>query len=199
LTTLHEARYATLMNVRSQWVQGLQWGACAWLGYITTSGVVRAYHASSYGWHGPRLVVAAAWLVAFALCWTRWSRPAVATAMVVQMATSLADAAGYEGDMHAAWALTFWLPMSLPLLPLLFFRKPNRPRLTLALLAMGRWREAMAELSGWRWPLVAAGVVLLNRSAWRALQGQDWAVAFAPTALLFALAALPRLRSPATA
>ncbi len=89
--------------------------------------------------------------------------------------------------------------MSLPVLPLLFMQ-PDRPRLTLALLAMGRWRDAVAQLAGFRWPLVAVGVALLNRAGWGALRGIRWEYGrVLLPALLFAVAAIPWPRWPAKA
>jgi hypothetical protein len=152
----------------------------------------------SAAWLAGYSLLAAVWLAALALTWTRWSRVGVAVAMVVQAVAGTVDAAGYEGPMHVAWALTFWLPMNLPLIPLLFM-EPDHPRLTLALLAAGRWRDAVARLMGFRWLIVAAGVVLLNRAGWSALDGLwEYGWVLIP-ALLFTLAAIPRLHKPATA
>lgn len=74
--------------------------------------------------------------------------------------------------MPLPWVLTFFLPMSLPLLPLLVL-DPERPRVTLALVAAGRWRDAAEQLAGWRWLSVAAALVLLNRAGWEVLQGYE--------------------------
>jgi hypothetical protein len=196
LTPERPARYTRPVNTRNQRIQGLQWGAWAWLGWVAWSTVLRAWHSSLT----PELsLLAAVWLAALALTWTRWSRVGVAVALVVQAVAGTVEAAGYGGEMHFAWALKFWLPMSLPLLPLLFM-EPDRPRLTLALLAVGRWRDAVAQLTGFRWLVVAAGVVLLNRAGWTALEGLERAYGWVLLpALLFALAAIPRLHKPATA
>jgi len=206
LTTIHAARYTRPVSTRNQWIQGLQWGACAWLGWVAWSALLHAWHCSiaptpyfliSVAWLAERSLLAAVWLAALALTWTRWSRVGVVIALVVQAVAGTVDAAGYEGELHVAWALTFWLPMSLPLLPLLFM-EPDRPRLTLALLAVGRWRDAVAQLAGFRWLFVAAGVVLLNRAGLDVLRGwvDSWLL---PPALLFTIAAIPRRRRPATA
>src|SRR4051794_194602 len=105
------------MNTRNQWTQGLQWGACAWLGWVAWSDLGIAWHSAFISqW----TLLAAVWVAALALTWTRWSRVGVAVALVVQVVVGTVRAAGYEGEMHLAWALSFWLPMSLPLLPLLF-------------------------------------------------------------------------------
>jgi hypothetical protein len=47
--------------------------------------------------------------------------------------------------------------------------QPEHPRYTAALVLVGRFRDAARTLTGWRWPLVAAGVVALNRAGWNAL------------------------------
>jgi hypothetical protein len=158
--------------------------------------MLRAWH-SAFGHEVTFLAVM--WLAAFVLIWTPWSRVGLAAALAVQAVAGTVDAAAYDGPMHLAWALTFWLPMSLPLLPLLFMQ-PQRPRLTLALLALGRGRDALALLTGFRWPLVAVAVVLLNRAGWAVLRGFRWEYGWVLIpALLFALAATPLLRRPVTA
>jgi hypothetical protein len=197
--------------MRDQWSKGVQWGSVAWLVYVTGSSLVRAFHPAHYGAYLPQLLPAAAWLAGLALTWTRWSRAGIRVAIVVQAVAGTVQATSYPGDMPLAWALTFWLPMSLPLIPLLFVI-PDRPRLTFALVFVGRFRDALRQLAGWRWVAVAAGIVLLNHAAWSAsrwdvygvdgvLRFDPWAVltAFLPQAVLFGLAAFPRVRSPATA
>lgn len=110
--------------------------------------------------------------------------------MVVQAVGGSIAGATHGGEFWW-WSPTFWLPMSLPVLPLLFMA-PARPRRTLALLLVGRWRDAVAELEGWRWLFVAAGTVLLNRVGWIVLDGyyaRGWVLI---AALLFIVAAIPR-------
>lgn len=202
LTGSPAVRYAS--DMKDQWKQGLQWGALAWLGWVAVRSAVAASHGAS-------TVVAVAWLAALALTWTRWSRVGVGAALLVQAAAGISRAASYEGEMHVPWMLTFFVPMSLPLLPLLFIA-PERPRLTLALAFVGRWRDAARSLAGFRWIAVAGGVLLLNRAAWRALgwrvdalDGElvfdPWAIltVFAPPAVLCVLAALPEKRPRSTA
>jgi hypothetical protein len=76
---------------------------------------------------------------------------------------------------------------------------------------LGRLDDAIGSgrvgaLAGWRWPLVAIGLVALNRAAWDALSwstyGADgvqrlqlsaFLTAGVPCAALFGLAAIPRL------
>jgi hypothetical protein len=205
LTDSAGTRYDAGMNVKEQFRQGLQWGAVFGLAHNVVSSL----------WHFrainpfflPYLLPSAAWLVAFALIWTRWSRVAVAVAVVAQTAAAIAITA-HMGDVGVT--MSACLPLCLPVLPLLFMA-PERPRLTVALALLGRWRDAAQTLVGWRWPIVALGVVLLERSGWASLStawnsedriripGQDILIAFAPQAALFALAVLPRMRSTAKA
>jgi hypothetical protein len=190
--------------MKEQWIKGLQWGGLAWLAWVALRSSVAAFH----GWP---LIVAVVWFVGFTLAWTRWSRAAIAVAILAQAVAGTAQATTYAGEMHLPWALTFWLPMSLPLLPLLVL-KAEQPRQTVALAVLGRWQEALRSLSGWRWIAVAAGVVALNRAGWAALSWtvssvdgaqrlapESLLVACAPCALLFGLAALPRPEVHATA
>lgn len=183
------------MDTRKQCIQGLEWGACAWLGWVAWTDVRTAWHSA---FDAQCSLLAAVWLAALALTWTRWSRVGVAVALVVQAVVGTMIAMSDEGEVHLWWVLTFWLPMSLPLLPLLFM-EPERPRLTLALLAVGRWRDAIAQLRGWRWLFVAAGVVLLNRAGWATFGHQQPYIWVLIPILLFALAATPRRHRPATA
>jgi hypothetical protein len=155
----------------------------------------------------PYLLPSAAWFVALGLTWTRWSRVAVAVAVVAQTAAAVAITA-HMGEVGIT--MSACMPLCLPVVPLLFMA-PERPRLTVALALVGRWRDAAQTLAGWRWPLVALGVLMLERSGWASLStawnsedriripGQDILIAFAPQAALFALAVLPRMRRAAKA
>jgi hypothetical protein len=188
-----------------QFRQGFQWGGVIWLVHVVVSSVrhIRAVNPFFL----PYLIPAAAWALALALTWTRWSRIAVALAMVTQVWAAVAMTAG----MHELGVtLSAFMPPCLPIVPLLFM-VPEHPRLTAALALIGRFRDAAGTLAGWRWPLVAAGVLLLDRSGWAALStswsseasiripGQDILIAFAPQIVLFGLAAIPRRRVLATA
>lgn len=153
--------------MKEQWIKGAQWGAVAWLAYVTGSSLVMAFGLSHDGAYLPALLPAAAWLATLALIGTRWSRAGVGIAILVQAVAGTVQAHSYPGDLRLGWALTFWLPMSLPLIPLLF-ASPASPRLTLALAVVGRWREALRQLTGFRWIAVATGIVLLNHAAWAA-------------------------------
>ena len=194
--------------MKEQWLKGLQWGAVAWLVYVAGSSLTAAFHS---GVGASVLIPAAAWLTASAVVWTRWSRAGIGFGILVQAFGGMAQASTYSGEMRLGWALTFWLPMVLPLIPLLFL-SPDRPRLVLALAGVGRFRDALRQLAGWRWIAVATGVALLNHAAWGAsrcrvygadglLRFDPWAVvvAFLPQFVLFGLAAVPPARTPATA
>jgi len=193
------------MDTKLQFNQGLQWGGLAWLAYlvVTSLGHMRADHPLFL----PYLIPLIEWTLAFTLAWTPWSRVAVALAMVAQVGADIAITARM-GEFRVT--LAAFLPLCLPVLPLLFM-VPERPRITVAFALLGRWRDAARTLAGWRWVIVAIGVLLLERSGWASLSttwssedwfripGQDVLIAFAPQVLLFGVAALPRLRWPATA
>src|SRR4051812_904621 len=100
--------------MRNQWQQGLQWGAFAWLGWLTWQAGLGALRASFHGFSPTQVLPAIAWVTALVLTWTRWSRAGVAAALLVQAVAGTVVAAGYGGELRLAWVLTFWLPMSLP-------------------------------------------------------------------------------------
>jgi len=106
----------------------------------------------------PCLIPAIAWALTFALAWTRWSRVAVAFAVVAQIAAAVAMTARMD-DLRVT--LAAFMPLCLPVLPLLILI-PERPQLTVALALVGRWRDAARTLAGWRWPLVDVGVLLFG-------------------------------------
>jgi hypothetical protein len=209
--------------MKDEWTKGVQWGAMVWLVWLSASLVFHStLETAKYGAFLPHLLPTIAWSAALALTWTRWSRSGVALAIAVQIISGafLADIpVNYQyckiddGPVRSYLdlqpLLSAFMPQILPAIPLLFL-VPDRPRLTMALALVGRWRDAGRSLAGWRWVLVAAGVALLARSG---LEGLDWwnfnedgvpyfragaiGVAFAPQVVLFALAELPRLRWPA--
>src|SRR4051812_45535176 len=98
--------------MKDQWKQGLQWGAMAWLAYVSACSLTRAYHSAHYGPYLPHLLPAAVWLAALALTWTRWSRAGVAVAIVVQIAAGIAEATPFDDGTLP------WLPLVFPVLPL---------------------------------------------------------------------------------
>jgi hypothetical protein len=191
--------------MKDQWKQGLQWGGVAWLAYVAGCSLTTAYHSAHYDLYLPHLLPAAAWLAALSLTWTPWSRAGVGVAVVVQIGAGVAEATHLHEDTLA------WLPLVLPVLPLVILA-PERPRLIAALALVGRWRDAGRMLAGWRWIVVAMGTFLLARSGERALHW--WAydvrgtlhftpetilIAFLPQALFFGIAALPPRNRPAMA
>src|SRR5262245_3561373 len=106
------------MTIKDQFKKGLQWGGYAWLGWIAWSTALVVWRYPDALLH-PSGIVAPVWVAALALTWTRWSRLGVGVALVVQAVAGTVHAALYGGEMHLSWVLTFWLPMSLPLVPLL--------------------------------------------------------------------------------
>jgi hypothetical protein len=167
------------MTARNQWSQGLQWGACAWLCYVVLRELggelsqLLAREGSpwtlprwmcgwGYGWH-----VAAVWAVALSLIivGSRWSRVAVAAAISMQALVAVRSASSYAGEPDSVWfVLRFFLPMCVPLLPLLVLRV-EQPRVALALAALGRWSEARVRFGGIGVLAVAIAVISLNRGA----------------------------------
>lgn len=191
--------------MKDQWKQGLQWGGVVWLGYLAGCSLVMACRSAEFCLYLPYWLPAVAWLAALVLLWTRWARAGVAVAIAVQVAAGVVEAFRFdEGTLT-------WPSLMLPVLPLVFM-EPERPRLTVALALVGRWRDASRKLAGWRWILVGVGTFLLARSGGRALHcwvyESDWTLhfdpeavvnAFIPQAVLFGIAALPRRAWPARA
>jgi hypothetical protein len=107
-----------------------------------------------------REVVGLAWVAAIALivAGSGWSRVAVGAGILIQV---LAECSGpIRADLTPLIALQIFLIVALPLIPLVVLRV-REPRLVVALLALGRWREALARSGGWRTALIAAAVVSL--------------------------------------
>jgi hypothetical protein len=204
--------------MKDEWRKGLQWGSVAWLAHIF---VRHAYSLAIDAGYSLReahhtvppseIIPTAAWGLAFALIWTRWSRIAAGAAIGLWALQSALACTVFPSAHEAVRAWAFGLPMVLPLLPVLAI-PPERPRLTLALILVGRWRDAIRELAGWRWIAVAAGIYLLDRSANAALGCNSLDEAgvlrfallpalqcFLPQAILFGLASLPRIHARATA
>ncbi len=163
---------------------GLQWGACAWLGYV-------AWHACLDVWRTPlgetltllpehwfiamHWILAPAWIAAIGLILadSPWSRAFVAAAILMRVVVGAAHAASYGGVPDPAFTAGFFVPMCLPLLPLVLMRV-EEPRVALALAALGRWREAAARSGGVRALLVAVAVLSVNHIAWN--QFMAWRV-----------------------
>jgi hypothetical protein len=208
--------------MREQWTKGFQWGGVAWLACVAASSVLQVVRYSVEGVYPPFLLMAAGWTFALALTWTRWSRVGVAAGILLQvyvgaiLEAPIVQREDYmfrgvmtESFLNLEPLLSSFLPRCLPLLPLLFMA-PAKPRYAVALALVGRWRDAVRELAGVRWMLVAAGIVALPFAAPEALQwwgiNEDgrvdfqWASvarALAPCAVLFGLAAIrPRTGRP---
>lgn len=105
--------------------------------------------------------------------------------------------------LNIAPLLNTFLPCCLPLVPLLFML-PKRPVYTAALALVGRWSDAAREMEGFRWVLVAAGVIalraglpeavrwwIIDENGRLAICGSNEASSMAPFVMLFGLAALP--------
>jgi hypothetical protein len=165
------------MNTRSQWSSGLQWGACAWLGYLTWTAcayvVCSALERSLASTFAVGDVldlltwpIAVLYLVLLALvaAGSRWARPVAALTILGRIALGFAEGRHYGGVPSFAFTMRFAMP-ALPLLPLALLRV-EAPRVVLALLAHRRWREAALRFGGAVPVLVAAGVVSLNHAGW---------------------------------
>jgi len=216
LTPPDRPRYALPMTARQQWSHGIQWGGLAWLGYVSFRAAIDAYHrplgdslrALPASWFcAASWPLAAAWLSALVLIvrGSPWSRVVMGGAILAQILVGAAEAASYGGAPNpTSFTLRFFLPMCLPLLPLVVLRV-GRPRVVIALAALGRWREAWARFGGLGPLAVAVALVSVNRGAGdlllRAYHGATtqalltglatgaWARG-ATTVLLFGLAAL---------
>jgi hypothetical protein len=211
--------------MREQWKQGLQWGAVAVVARWLAPWVVyplwwaTGEMGDKESWRLMRTLDLGATVPIFALIvvtWTRYSRLAVA-ALIVVFAWQLEPTFATFPSSLAVRVICVVRPYAelVSLLPLLFIT-PERPRLTVALALLGRWREAARTLAGWRWPLVAVGVLLFRDVAGvfaRSFGGMSadnapavlcWDVcdtfcAIGPFLAPFLIAALPPWRRLATA
>lgn len=202
--------------MKEQWKQGLQWGGVAWLAWLAlSSSTAFATDYADNGFYLSAMLPAVGWSLALALGWTRWSRLGIALGMAAQVYAGvfvyppIVARVDYqmgevmtESYLNLEPLLSSFLPRCLPLVPLLIMA-PTRPRYTAALALLGRWTEAARELTGLRWILVAAGVLVLHSAAPEALRW--WSInadgrvyftfgrvlgALAPSAILFGLAAM---------
>lgn len=174
------------MTTRQQWLRGLEWGACAWLTYVaarTTLDVVwPTWQIPFEGWDLPSLhsaqgfaggtwLTAVLWLTALTLvaAGSRLARLGIAVAILAQAVIGAMQAVGHtyaprEPAYVAAFVLSLFLPMCLPLLPLVVLRV-EEPRLVLALATLGRWREARARFGGLGPLAVALALLSLHAGA----------------------------------
>jgi hypothetical protein len=164
------------MNNLTRWSVGLQWGACAWLAYVafraSTAAIAPLFHllpSSSPGFWPSAVawLMAPVWIAALVsvCCGVGWSRIAVGVAICAQVVVGTTEAAGYGGPLGLPFALRFFGPMSLPLLPLVVLRAAE-PRAVLVSLAGGWWREALGRFGGLRTSVVAVALISLNRGAY---------------------------------
>jgi hypothetical protein len=121
------------MTARNQWSQGLQWGACAWLGYVAWHAVLDCYDTSP-GWVLDVLpgrwylalywFLAPAWLLAIALiaAGSSRSRAVVGVAILTRVVMGCAESGRPFGEFIPHWAMQNFLPMCLPLFPLVVLR-----------------------------------------------------------------------------
>ena len=208
--------------MREQWKQGLQWGAAAvvarWLAPWIVYPFWRAM-GETENWQLMRAIHIGASVPIFALfvvTWTRYSRIAVA-ALVVYLAWQVEpDSSTFPSvlSLRVIYAVRPYVEI-VSFLPLLFIT-PERPRMTVALALVGRWREVARSLAGWRWPLLGVGVFLFgdvagifarsfygmsldNHPAVLCWNVRDTFYAIAPSLAPFVIAALPPWRRLATA
>src|SRR5262249_9596438 len=107
--------------------------------------------------------LAAAWLLVLALiaAGSPWSRVAVGAALLLRVVDECVDGRLLV-EFSPPLSVEIALGVSLPLLPLLVLRV-NEPRIVVALLARGRWRDALVRSGGLRTALVAAALVSTDR------------------------------------
>lgn len=207
--------------MKEQWLKGLQWGAVASVATWIAPYLVAPFYMARdtpASWRLCELVCAAVAVPVFALIVLTWSRLSrAALLIVVAVLLWQADSTPFGEPASTPYALArffFWRHGDVArFLPLLFVT-PELPRLTVALALVGRWRDAWATLAGWRWLLVALGVLQIDRlvhDLGQSMYGSmsdtgpvilefrtdDLFAAVAPFAILFGLAALPAWQSRA--
>jgi hypothetical protein len=174
------------MNTKLKFRLGLQWGALAWLGYVVIQSVRDALPMAA-----PWIVVrdslpkAALWILACALLavGSRWARAAVAFGILGQLAFGLHEAAwlyppetwtqlGVATVVRSALHCS-GVALCLGMVPLVAWPLEG-PRVVLALLALGRFREAWARSGGAVALMAAVPIVALNHAT-LALLGLEFA------------------------
>ena len=161
------------MDNRTRWSVGLEWGACAWLAYVafraSTAAVAPLFRwahlgswPSAFAW-----LMAPVWVAALVSVCLRFAHvPCDGRCGDLRTGRGRDDGSSrVRGDAGLAFALRFFGPMSLPLLPLVV-RPAVEPRAALGLLANGRWREAIGRFGGVRAGLAAVALIPLNRGAY---------------------------------
>ena len=171
------------MNTKQSFRLGLQWGALAWLGYIAVQSV-RESSPLMFAWAAALGVLA---------CSSRWGRGVVALGIFAQLACGLVEAARiYPPEVFAdisvhrlamSWLWRSGVALCLPLVPLVAWRAEPL-RVTVALLAMGRWRDAWTRSGGTVALLAAAPVIAINRATLDLCSDQLVPLGLVATALL---------------
>jgi hypothetical protein len=182
------------MNAKNRWVLGLQWGACSWLLYVVWRAFVDfrcslwsdvADRWPSSWWIAGFWVLFPGWLAVVALlaAGSRWARAGVALMMLGRVGVAYAQ----THALHTTDTDTqLFVPLFAPLLPLVVLRV-EEPRVVLALLALGRWREALARSGGVVALLVALSVLSTHDASDEAMF-TSLPLAFSRTALIAVLA-----------
>lgn len=187
------------MDTKQKFRLGLQWGALAWLGYIT----VQALRAAPFD---PRLLFileseqkALPWLIA-CVCiavGSRWARASVLLGILVQLIYGVSTAVflyprytwpqlGMSCVVLSSLQCT-GIAMCLGMLPLVLWRVEH-PRVVLALLALGRWRDAWARSGGAVAVLAALPVIALNHALRDVFDGELVSLSLIAVLGVFALA-----------
>jgi hypothetical protein len=188
-------RFSTGGSLRATWAQGLRWGAIGWLAYVAARMVVTAVARARFGLD-PSLLLAPLWLGSLLLTATgvhRWAIGSLAAAIVAQAFVGIDQAARYGGASNWAFALTFFVPMSVPLLPLFLpqprpvcYQRRNVIAVLLALAALATLVATIAPHHGPHLPLtiailgiavgwfdprlaVAAGLLVINGTMFQVL------------------------------
>lgn len=209
--------------MREQWKQGIQWGSAALVARWLAPWIVYPFWwatGESDDWRLMRAVNLAAAVPVCALLVVTWSRYSrlVPLAIIAWVAWHVERQPLSEPTTISYAVVRSVAPYCevVPFLPLLVLT-PERPRLTVALALVGRWREAARSLAGWRWVIAAiavfllgdamseiapsfGGVVLDGASRTELIVSSDRLLAaFVPVLALFGIAAIPSRRARATA
>lgn len=185
----------TSIDAKNRWGLGLQWGACSWLLYVVWRAFVDfrlslwsdvANHWPSSWWIAGFWLLFPGWLAVIAAlaAGSRWARAGVALMILGRVGVAYAQTHALQTTDTGA---QLFVPLFVPLLPLVVLRV-EEPRVVLALLALGRWREALARSGGVVALLVALAVLSTREASDQAMWFTSLPSAFSPTALIAALA-----------
>jgi hypothetical protein len=152
------------MDTKQKLRLGLQWGALAWLVYITVQSALLGSCPMVFVWMVVCGLLAAG---------SRWARAAVAVAILAQLTHGAFEAVKYltPGDISQFPMLFIvkaalrhsGIALCLGMLPLIAW-PIERPRVVLALLGLGRVRDAWARSGGGLALLCAVPVIALNHA-----------------------------------